>query len=86
MKELTSGRPEIAYTTSAKIHDPRIAKVVYERAMESPITITQRELLSLSPEVRAQLADVTARKRLSRDNPALVMTNEVPDPANDSYL
>ena len=80
------GKPEPVYTTSAKIHDPRIAKVVYERAMETPITITQRELLSLSPEVRAQLADVTARKRLSRDNPALVMVNEVPDPESDKYL
>jgi hypothetical protein len=32
--------------------------------MEVPITITQRELLSLSPEVRAQVRDVTTTRRI----------------------
>ena len=27
------------------IYDPQIAKAVYEQAMETPITVTQRELL-----------------------------------------
>lgn len=32
--------------------------------MEAPITITQRELLSISPEVRAQVRDVTSTRRV----------------------
>jgi len=87
LKEPAGGRqPEPAYTTVAKVYDPRIAKTVYERAMESPITVTHRELLSLSPEVRAQLADVTARKRMARDQPAMVMVEDVPDPEGDNFL
>jgi len=47
--------------------------------METPITLTQRELLSLSPEVRAQVAEVTIKKRVPRDQSALVMIEEMPD-------
>ena len=36
--------------------------------MDAPITITQRELLSLSPEVRAQLREVTTTKRIPTAN------------------
>ena len=38
--------------------------------METPITITQRELLSLSPEVRSQVRDVTTMRRVTT-NPAI---------------
>ena len=64
-REPAAGKDQ-AYTTSAKIHDPRIAKAVYERAMETPITVTHRELLSLAPEVRAQVSEVTTKKRVPR--------------------
>jgi Protein of unknown function (DUF4100)/Aspartyl protease len=61
------GRQEPGFQTTAKVYDPLIAKAVYERAMETPITVTQRELLSLAPEVRTQIADVTIRKRIPRE-------------------
>ena len=35
--------------------------------MDALITITQCELLSLSPEVRSQVRDVTTTKRIHRD-------------------
>lgn len=41
-----------------------IAEAVYKRSLETPITITQRELLSLSPEVRSQFRDSTITKRI----------------------
>jgi hypothetical protein len=44
-------KPEPAYKTLPPIHDPLIAESVYKRSLETPITITQRELLSSSPEV-----------------------------------
>ena len=53
-----------AYKTMPPIHDPTIAVDVYKRAMEQSITITARELLSLSPEVRAQVRDVTTTRRV----------------------
>ena len=40
--------------------------------METPITITQRELLSLSPEVRLQVRESTTTRRLpNKDRPTM---------------
>ncbi len=36
---------------------------MYNRALETPFTITHRELLSLSPEVRAQIHEAVSSKR-----------------------
>jgi hypothetical protein len=44
-------KPEPAYKTLPPIHDPVIAESVYRRSLDTLITITQRELLPLSPEV-----------------------------------
>ena len=44
-------KPEPAYRTLPLIHNPLITETVFKQSMETPITITQRELLSLSPEV-----------------------------------
>ena len=57
-------KPEPAYKTLPPVHDAAIAVDVYKRSMEAPITITQRELLSLSPEVRSQVRDVTTTRRV----------------------
>jgi len=69
-----SKRTEAAYKTLPPVHDPSIATAVYKRSMETPITITQRELLSLSPEVRSQVRDVTTTRRIP-NNPAPVSQN-----------
>ena len=57
-------KPDPAYKTLPPVHDASIATEVYKRSMETPITITQRELLSLSPEVRSQVRDVTTTRRI----------------------
>ncbi|CAK5276435.1 unnamed protein product [Mycena citricolor] len=41
-----------AYRTTAPIFDEKIASKVFDRSMDAPITLTHRELLSLSPESR----------------------------------
>ena len=56
-------KPEPAYRTLPPIYDPLVANSVYNRALETPFTITHRELLSLSPEVRSQLRDAVSSKR-----------------------
>ena len=48
--------------------------------METPITVTQRELLSLAPEMRAQVADATVRKRVPCDPVTLTMVEETHGP------
>jgi len=57
-----------AYKTLPPVHDPSIATEVYKRSMDTPITITQRELLSLSPEVRSQVRDVTTTRRVPNNS------------------
>lgn len=59
-----SRRPDPAYKTLPPIHSATIANDVYKRSMDAPITITQRELLSLSPEVRSQVRDSTTTRRI----------------------
>lgn len=55
--------------------------------MEAPITITQRELLSISPEVRSQVRDVTTTRRVS-NNPAVTSQNafQLEDEAYDEAI
>ena len=65
-----------AYKTLPAVHDPAIAADVYKRSMETPITITQRELLSLSPEVRSQVREVTTTRRMPT-NPQLTSQNSL---------
>ena len=50
--------------------------------MAMPVTVTQRELLSLSAEVRAQVADATVKRRMPRE-PLVQAMIEVVD-GNDS--
>jgi len=61
-------KPDAAYKTLPPIHDPNIATAVYKRSMETPITITQRELLSLSPEVRSQVRESTTTRRIPNNS------------------
>ena len=61
-------KQEPAYKTLPPIHDPLIATEVYKRSMDAPITITQRELLSLSPEVRSQVRDITTTRRVPNNS------------------
>jgi hypothetical protein len=56
--------PEPAYKTSPPIYNGKVASDVYDRAMDARVTMTQRELLSLSPEVRAQVREATSNKRV----------------------
>ena len=46
-------KPDPAYRIQAPIYDGKIATDVYDRAMAASVTLTQRELLSLAPEVRS---------------------------------
>jgi hypothetical protein len=55
-----------AYRTQAPVQDSSIADDVYKRSMKTPfVTLTQQELLSLSPEVRQKVREAVTPKRLT---------------------
>ncbi|KAF9539933.1 hypothetical protein CPC08DRAFT_806142 [Agrocybe pediades] len=56
-------KAEPAYRNQAPIHDDSIANNIFHRSLDTPITLTQRELLSIAPDVRTQYKDVTTAKR-----------------------
>ncbi|KAJ6471579.1 hypothetical protein C8R47DRAFT_1077231 [Mycena vitilis] len=58
-------RPDPAYRSTAPIYDEKVANTVFDRSMDTPITLTQRELLSLSPDVRAQVREATTNRRVA---------------------
>ena len=53
-------KPGVTYRTSAPIYDLQVASDIYSRTMNLQITLTQRELSSLSPEVRSQVREATS--------------------------
>jgi hypothetical protein len=62
-KPAPAKKADPAYRTFAPIYDGKIAADVYDHAMSSQVTLTQRELLSLSPEVRVQVREAVSAKR-----------------------
>ena len=55
-------KSEPAYKQQSMIYKASITTDVYSRTMDMPITVTQQELLSLSPEVQAQIREaITTR-------------------------
>ena len=68
--QVNAKRSEPAYRTAPAIHDAKIATDVYQRALETPVTITYHELLSLAPEVRAQVRDAITSKRVQNKDVA----------------
>lgn len=63
-----SKKADPAYRNIAPIHDTAIASKVYNRVLDTPLTVTTQELLSLSPEVRAQFREVTSLKRVAKED------------------
>lgn len=73
-----------AYRTLPPIHDAAIAVDVYKRSLETPVTLTQRELLALSPEVRTRYRDDTTTRRIPippEPQPAFLFVDEEDDPS-----
>ena len=60
---------EVAYRSNAPIQDPKIADDVYKRYLaNSSITLSTKELLALSPEVRSKIREAVSTKRIANDN------------------
>jgi hypothetical protein len=50
-------KPETVPKVFPPIYDPFVAANIYKRSMDAPITVTHHKLLSLAPEVRAQVRE-----------------------------
>ncbi|KAJ7049328.1 hypothetical protein C8F01DRAFT_1002508 [Mycena amicta] len=78
-------KPEVAYRTTAPVYDEKIASEVFGCSMDAPITLTQRELLSLSPEVRAQVRDATTSRRVAPNAKQAANASD-PDARNTAFF
>ena len=67
-------KPDVAYRTIPAIHNAAIATKVYNCVLDTPLTITYHELLSLSPEVHSQVRDAVSLKRMPTKDTATPTT------------
>ncbi|KAJ6537519.1 hypothetical protein DFH09DRAFT_1090876 [Mycena vulgaris] len=58
-------KPGPAHHPTAPIYNEKVAHGVFDRSMEASVTLTQRELYALSPEVSAQVHDATTSRRVA---------------------
>ena len=88
---LMTKKPEPASRTLPSIHDPKIANSIYKQSMKTLIMISQRELLSLSLEVRSQYRDCTTtwcipNKDIPTTRDRLMMKRKLLSPAFQPFL
>jgi hypothetical protein len=63
------------YTMTSQIYDAKVAHKVFEQILSTGITLSQRDLLSLAPELRMKIADATVCKRIARTDAQAVLEN-----------
>jgi len=56
---------EPAFRFQSPVEDPAMAQKVLDRALDAPITISQRELLAVSVDVRKKVKDLVTGKRVA---------------------
>ncbi|ETW85595.1 hypothetical protein HETIRDRAFT_424807 [Heterobasidion irregulare TC 32-1] len=64
----------LAYKTMAPIYDEKVTSKVYNQAMSTQVTLTQRKLLLLTPKVRSQVREATSARRTPPKDPNQVRT------------
>jgi hypothetical protein len=72
-------RSDPAYITLDRAQQS--TEAVLERVMDTPITLTQRKLLSLAPEIRAQLVEATVMRRVHSKPPVQATTRDIANEA-----
>jgi hypothetical protein len=78
----TSG-PQYQYSTP--VEDPAVVLKVVNCALDVPISITQWELLSISPEARKQYKELTTTWQVSASTMEVSKLEEVPDDSPTVY-
>ena len=75
-REPGQGRYEPGYQNTTNIYDLQVAQTVYEQAMETPITVMQRELLSLAPEMWTQVANAINQRHVPQEQVVQAMVEK----------
>jgi hypothetical protein len=78
----TSG-PQYCYSTP--VEDPAVILKVVKRALNVPVSITQRELLSIYPEAQKQYKELTTMRRVSTGTTEVSKLEGVPDDSPAVY-
>jgi hypothetical protein len=65
---------------TSQIYDAKVAYKVFEQILSTEITLLQRDLLLLAPELCMKIADATVRKRIARTDVQAVLEN-IPEAA-----
>ncbi|KAJ7077381.1 hypothetical protein B0H15DRAFT_955076 [Mycena belliarum] len=66
---LAPQKPAAAYRTNTPIYNEKDAAEVLKASLDSPITITHRQLFSIAPEVRAGMREETTSRRFAPKDP-----------------
>jgi hypothetical protein len=61
----SSSQPQYRY--QSPIEDPTLAKSIINRALDTSISLSQRELLAISPDLRRQMKDLTTSKKIANE-------------------
>jgi hypothetical protein len=73
------------YQYSTPVEDPAVVLKVINCALDVPVSITQRELLSISPEARKQDKELTTMRQVSAGTTEVGKLEEVPDDSPAVY-
>ena len=65
--ELVMAPWDPTFSTVTRIHDPKVAQMIFDQMLEILIMIMQRELFFIAPEVHAQIANATIQKCIQRN-------------------
>ncbi|KAJ7017021.1 hypothetical protein C8F04DRAFT_1280202 [Mycena alexandri] len=60
-------RHDPAYRSAAPVVDNKISANIFDRSMDAPVTLSQRELLSIAPDLRNQYKEVTTSRRVATE-------------------
>jgi hypothetical protein len=78
----TSG---LQYCYSTPVEDPAVVLKVVNHALNVPVSITQQELLSISPEARKQYKELITTQQVSAGTMEVGKLEEVPDDSPTVY-
>jgi hypothetical protein len=84
---IPSSQPQFHYSTP--IEDPAITQNVIQRSLDTPFSITLRELYSTSPDIRKFIKDQVTTRRIPMGQSTTISVEDIPeddDPAISSFV
>ena len=68
-------KPDAQYRFQSALENPAVTQRVLDKALDIPITLSQRELLAVSPDLRRKIKDLTTGRRVAT-TPAEVLISD----------